>query len=281
MPEIWNLPQSDGWLRARCGRVTGSQMGKVCSFMQVNRAPKKAGDSSAKRDEYRRAVIGERLTGVLASHWESDYMARGNDEESHSLVAFERLAKVMVLPVSFVINLEFPWWGATADGLVGTEGILEMKNPETANHLAYWEEGLLPEKYTPQCATEMACSPMGKKCRFADFFSYDRRILDPKFQSFWVRTGRDELEWEVGTAKEPRKLTGEAVIDYFTEQAIRFNAEVEHFIAQGSIPAIAPFSPRLKEDETTKDEPAEDQADPSDFSGDAYRFLDENLAGVP
>lgn len=276
MPEIWNLPQSDGWLRARCGRITGSQMKKVVSYLKVNRAPKKAGDSSVERDKYRRAVIGERLTGKLANHWESEYMARGTAEEPKARVAFETLAKVMVLPVSFVIHPEFRFWGATADGLIGTEGILEMKNPETANHLAYWEDGYVPEEYVPQVATEIACAPTGKLCRYAAFFSHDSRIHDPFFQSFLKRVGRDELEWNLGTEKDPKMLTGEAVIDYFTAEAIKLNAEIEAFISQGTKPPIAPFEPRLKEDDEEEGtEPAPDESGAAfDPSGAEFAYFD-------
>ena len=222
MPEIWGLPQSDRWLRARCGRLTGSQFEKMCSYLSRASGSRKAGDSSAARDTYCNAVIGERLTGRLANHWESDYMKRGNEEEEPARRFYELITKSTVLPVSFIIHPDMPFTGATADGRIGREGVLEIKNPETANHIGYWRQGLVPEKYMPQVAWEIACG--GKVCRFADFLSFDRRIQDPKMCHFLKRTGRDELEWEVGSGTTARKLTGEAVIDYFTNEVVRADA---------------------------------------------------------
>ena len=256
MPEIWGLPQSDRWLRARCGRLTGSQFAKMCSYLTRVSGNKKAGDSTSTRDKYRRAVIGERLTGKLANHWESDYMKRGNEEEEPARRFYEMITKSTVLPVSFIIHPDMPFTGATADGLIGKEGVLEIKNPETANHIAYWRQGLVPEKYMPQVAWEIACR--GKVCRFADFLSFDRRIQDPKLCYFLKRTGRDELEWEVGSGNSARKLTGEAVIDYFTNEVVRADAEINHFIeTHATTKALAPFVVDVLDDSEELEELAE------------------------
>ena len=240
MPEIWGIPQSDPWLRARCGRVTGSQMPKASKYLSRASGDKKAGDSSGVRDTYRRALIGERLTGRLANHWESDYMARGNEEEEPARAFYEIITRQNVIPVSFIVHEEFPFFGATADGRIGREGVAEFKNPETAKHIQYLEEGLVPEEYMPQVASEIACA--GKECRFAAFMSFDRRIQDGNLCYFLKTTGRDELEWTVGSGAMERKLTGEAVIDYFTNEAIKMDAEVKQFLAEHGVEkAVAPF----------------------------------------
>ena len=256
MPEIWGLPQSDSWLRARCGRITGSQMPKVCSFLTRASGAKKAGDSSASRDKYRRQLIGERLTGRLAPHWESDYMKRGNEEEEPARRFYEIITKQTVLPVSFIIHADLQYSGATADGRVGSEGVTEFKNPETSNHIEYCEEGLLPEEYVPQVAWEIACA--GKSCRWADFMSFDRRIKDPQLCYFLKRTGRDELEWDIGTGKEVKMITGEAVIDYFSNEVVRLNAEIQHFLDEHGATALAPFEVKVLDvvdDEEPEQEP--------------------------
>ena len=277
MREIRGPQQSDAWLRARCGRITGSKLPDVCDF--VFKGSKARGDKAVlpggKRSLYRRQTIGERLTGQLANHWASEYMARGEREEEPARMFYENITRNMVVPVSFVVHSDFPWTGASADGLVGSDGVLEIKNPSTEKHLAYWEDGLVPEEYLPQCAWEMACA--GKERRFVDFLSFDRRVQDLTLCYFLKRTGRDELEWDVPVVVdgqgEYRKLTGEAVIDYFTEQAVAFNAEVEAFMAEHNAKPLAPFPVDFREEEE-ESYTAEQIADPT---SEAWGFLDGGI----
>jgi hypothetical protein len=125
----------------------------------------------------------------------------------------------------------------------------------------------------------MAC--VGPERRFVDFLSFDRRILDPNLCYFLKRTGRDELEWDIpiliGGKAEYRKLTGESVIDYFTEQAVAFNAEIEAFLAEHNAKTIAPFPVDLREEET----PEADYDPAKPFAEQDFGFLDNTLADVP
>ena len=277
MLEIRGPQQSDAWIRARCGRVTGSKLVEVCDF--VVKGSMKRGDKAilpgGKRKAYWRQTLGERLTGRLANHWYSEYMAHGEREEEPARMFYESITRNMVIPVSFVVHPDFPWSGASADGLVGTDGVLEIKNPTTEKHLVYWEEGLLPEEYTPQCAWEMACA--GKERRFVDFLSFDRRIQDPNLCYFLKRTGRHELEWDVPILAEGkaeyRKLVGEAVIDYFTDRAVEFNAEIEQFIAEHGVKPVAPFPVELRDEEPAEGEFTD--AEKADFDSPAYDFLND------
>lgn len=273
MLEIRGLQQSDEWLRARCGRITGSRLADVCDW--VWKGSKVRGDKriepGAGRKKYRRELIAERLTGRLSDHWNSEYMAHGEREEEPARLFYESITRQMVIPVSFVVHEEFSFTGASADGLIGSEGVLEVKNPNTTTHLQYWENEILPEEYTPQVGWEMACG--GKERRWADFLSFDRRILDPNICYFLRRTGRDELEWEVPSENgEYRKLTGETVIDYFTEEVIRLNAEIEAFFSEHGAKAVAPFAVEII---TEDGEIEQDAGDPEDFTGPAYAFLDK------
>jgi len=281
MLEINGPQNSDAWLRARCGRITGSKLADVCDFVFKGSAARgdKAVFPGAKRKLYWRACLGERLTGQLANHWYSEYMAHGEREEEPARMFYESITRTMVVPVSFVVHPDFPWTGASADGLVGSDGVLEIKNPSTEKHILYWEDGLVPEEYIPQCAWEMAC--VGPERRFVDFLSFDRRILDPNLCYFLKRTGRDELEWDIpiliGGKAEYRKLTGESVIDYFTEQAVAFNAEIEAFLAEHNAKTITPFPVDLREEET----PEADYDPAKPFAEQDFGFLDNTLADVP
>lgn len=281
MLEIYGPQQSDAWLRARCGRITGSKLSAVCSYVakgSMTRNDKRI-EAGAPRTKYRRELISERLTGRLCDHWQSEYMKHGEREEEPARMFYESITRQMVIPVSFVIHEAYLFTGASADGLIGSEGVLEIKNPNTPNHLEYWEEKVLPEDYVPQVAWELACA--GKTRRWADFLSFDRRIADPSMCYFLRRTGRDELEWTTtsivdGKAVE-RKLTGESVIDYFTSEVLKLNAEIEYFFAENNAKPIAPFPVDIISD----DEEAPEILSEESERAAAMQVIEEYGVGAP
>ncbi len=247
MKIAFGAPQSDAWLRARCGRICGSRVADAVSYLSRASGAKKIGDSSAKRDRYRLDLIAERLTGRLADHYDSPSMQWGREQEAETIGYYESLMRVMVLPVGFVIHEDFDFWGSTPDGLVGNDGVLEVKNPDTVTHLTYFLEGILPEDYVPQVASQLACA--GKEFRYADFVSRDSRIADERLRYFYKRIGRDELQWTIGAGKDEHLLTGEAVIDYFTSEVLKLNAEIDYFMAEHEAKPVAPFPVVVLEEE--------------------------------
>ena len=100
---------------------------------------------------------------------------------------------------------------------------------------------MIPTEYLPQIAWEMACTER----KWADFVSYDPRIHDEKLRFFYRRMDRDELEWKVGD----RIITGETVIDYFTEEVLKLNAEIEYFFEQHGAKAVAPYPVEIVDEE--------------------------------
>lgn len=262
--------QSDAWLRSRVGRITGSKIADVCDYLVIK---SRAGESSAKRNKYRLQLIAERLTGRAADNYVSPSMQWGTDTENDARLYYEGAMRQMCEPVGFVLHPQFDFTGASPDSLVGTEGVLEIKCPETTTHLDYIAGGKIPDDYLPQVAWELACT--GRK--WVDFVSFDPRIGADSLRFFYRRMGRDELEWTIGAGKEPLTLTGEAVIDYFTSEVLKLNAEIEYFFAERDIRPIAPFPVELVEAE-----PSSDAYDPSKpFAEQRYDFLDNTLAECP
>lgn len=261
MRVTYGAPQSDAWLRNRCGRLCGSRIADACSYLTRASGQKKAGDPSAKRDRYKLELIGERLTGRLQDHYDSPEMQWGCEQEEETISYYESVTRNMVIPVGYVVHPELDFFGSTPDGLVGNDGLLEVKNPATVTHLTYVLEGLLPEEYTPQVGAQFACT--GDERRYADFVSRDSRIEDERLRYFYKRIGRDELQWGVAG----RTLTGESVIDYFTSEVIRLNAEIVHFFEEHGAKPIAPFPVIVLEEE------AEPQSEAEAFAA-AAEFID-------
>jgi putative phage-type endonuclease len=181
------------WLQMRVGMVTASRMGDVMSKLKD---PKK---ESAERRKYKKEVLYENLTGRAADNYVTPAMEWGIDTEPLAKAAYEMLYDVEVVPGGFFIHDKLDKWGASPDGLVGEDGLLEIKCPTSAVHIDTLVSEEIPEGYQWQMLAEMACT--GRQ--WVDFVSYDPRL--PKhLQLFVKRFPRDdarieEMEREVCT----------------------------------------------------------------------------------
>lgn len=180
---------TDDWKKLRLGKVTASRVSDVMSKI-------KSGES-ASRKNYKMDLVVERLTGIPTSSFTNSAMAWGTETEPLARMAYEVFKGVFVDQVAFCNHPTIEWFGCSPDGLVGSEGNLEIKCPNTATHIDYLLAGVPPAKYVPQMQTQMACT--GRL--WTDFVSYDPR-LPPELQLFVVRLNRDdayiqEIEAEV------------------------------------------------------------------------------------
>lgn len=189
--KILDFPQgSVEWRAARAGKVTASRMDDVIAKI-------KTGEAAARRD-YRAQIVAELLTGVPQ---DSDYinaeMQWGIDQEPFARSAYEIATDTLVDQVGLVLHPSIERSAASPDGLVDTDGCLELKCPKTATHLQYLLDGIVPAKYQPQMYWQMACTER----KWNEFISFDPR-LPMKMRLFRARLNRDdakikELEREV------------------------------------------------------------------------------------
>ena len=180
---------SEEWFSARLGRVTASRVADVI-------AKTKSG-YSASRANYMAELIVERLTGNRVDSFVSSAMMWGTNTEPLAREAYESRTGVLVEEVGFVPHPTIPMAGASPDGLVGGDGLIEIKCPNTATHIDTLLNKEAPAKYVTQMQWQMACS--GRD--YCDFVSYDPR-LPTNIQMFKKRIIRDneiiaELEKEV------------------------------------------------------------------------------------
>lgn len=179
------------WFAARCGRVTAS---RVCDVV----ARTKTG-WGASRANYMAQLIAERLTGDVAESYTNGAMQWGTDNEPDARRAYEFRADAEVTEIGFAPHPTIDMAGASPDGLVGADGLVEIKAPNTATHIDTLLGQKVPEKYVTQMQFQMACT--GRK--WCDFVSYDPRLPEA-MRLFIRRVERDddriaELEREVGT----------------------------------------------------------------------------------
>lgn len=170
---------STEWLQARVGRVTASRVADVI-------AKTKSG-YGASRANYMAELIAERLTGVPAEKFSNAAMAWGTATEDEARAAYEFQSGVVVETVGFVAHPTLEDCGASPDGYVGSDGLLEIKCPNTATHIDTLLGQAIPAKYATQILWQMECTAR----TWCDFVSYDPR-LPASMQLFVKRLERDD-----------------------------------------------------------------------------------------
>ena len=115
-------------------------------------------------------------------------MEFGIDNEPLARTAYELSENVEVASVGFVLHPKLPRCGASPDGLIGDDGLVEFKVPNTATHLEYIFADEVPDEYKPQMMWQMACAERD----WCDFCSYDPRVPQ-EFSLFIKRFERDNL----------------------------------------------------------------------------------------
>lgn len=170
---------SDEWRAARCGKVTASRIADVV-------AKTKSG-WGASRVNYAAELIAERLTGAPAESYVNAAMQWGTDHEAEARMAYEWHADTEVQEVAIVPHPSIPMSAASPDGLVGDDGLVEIKCPSTATHIDTLMDGKVPDKYVLQMQWQMACT--GRK--WCDFVSFDPRMPE-SMKLFIKRIERDD-----------------------------------------------------------------------------------------
>jgi putative phage-type endonuclease len=164
LPEI--AQRSDGWFAQRCGHLTASRIADMMARTQKG--------WGASRANYAAQLIAERLTGVAESGFTSAAMQHGIDTEAAARAAYGFMQDVEVIEAPFVLHPRLAWSGASPDGFVGDDGLIEIKCPNTSTHIATLRGEMIPDKYIKQMMWQMACT----ETEWCDFASYDPRMPD-------------------------------------------------------------------------------------------------------
>ena len=177
------------WHHERLGRATASKIADIIARTKTG--------YSAGRANYAAQLIAERLTDTPTETFSNAAMQWGTDKEPEAREAYEYLTGSFVDPVGFVPHPRIAMSGASPDGLIGTDGLLEVKCPNTATHLDTLTGQSIPGKYQTQMLWQMAST--GRQ--WCDFASYDPR-MPSHLRLFVKRLERDdariaEMEAEV------------------------------------------------------------------------------------
>ena len=198
--------RTESWFAVRCGKVTASRVADIMAKTKTGYA--------ASRDNYMAQLVCERITGKPAESYSNAAMQWGTEQEPFARAAYEAHTGVIVEETGFHSHPTIEAAGASPDGLVGEDGLVEIKCPNTATHIETLLDEFIPIKYFCQMQMQMVCT--GRK--WCDFVSFDPRMPEGA-QLFVQRLNRDE-EFVIKMEEEIRKFLSE--LDYKTSKVNDF-----------------------------------------------------------
>jgi putative phage-type endonuclease len=159
---------SEEWKTLRLGKITASRVSQVMGKSRQNFL----------------AIIAAERISKQAESFTNAAMQWGIDTEPFAREAYEARNGVKVVQVGFCLHPTIKDAGASPDGLVGDDGLIEIKCPNTSTHVGTLIDQKALTKYIPQIQFQMACT--GRQ--WCDFVSFDPRIEQSFFQ---IRVERD------------------------------------------------------------------------------------------
>lgn len=173
------LQRSDDWYAERCGKVTASRV------KDLNAKPMKGKALNA----LGLTILAERLTGVQKEIFTNQAMQWGIDNEPHAIAAYENETGNFVIGTGLIDHPFIEMFGASPDGLVGEDGQIEVKCPDTTTHLNTLLTRKVPDEYIPQITSQLSCT----RREWCDFVSYDPR-LKAELQIIVIRVFAKDLD---------------------------------------------------------------------------------------
>ena len=186
---IYTVEQgTEEWLELRKGKFTASEFKNIL-----------AKETTQAHKDIIYKVVYERITNQSPINFVSDWMKRGSELESTARLFYEFENDVEVIQIGFAELNE--WVGCSPDGMIGDNGMLEIKCPKFSTHIDYLLKGKLPSEYKPQIQGQLwVCER-----EWCDFMSYSEHL-----KPFILRVKRDdkyikELETKINLAIEKAK----------------------------------------------------------------------------
>lgn len=158
--QIVNVEQrSPEWYAARLGVPTSSNFDKIITTKGVQ---------SKQRQKYLYKLAGEKVSGLPEDNYQNGHMQRGVELEDEARKLYQVITEETVIEVGFCVSDTEYKYGTSPDGLVGDEGLIEIKCPSIAVHVEYLLKKCLPSEYFQQVQGQLLVT--GRK--WCDFISY-------------------------------------------------------------------------------------------------------------
>ena len=169
-----------------------------------------AGGTGATRNNYMVRKLCEMLTGVPVAGYKSSYMQDGNDREHSARLAYQYITDSTVKQLGFCM-IPSERLGASTDGEVNEDGIIEIKNVIPAEQVKFITDGKIKGAYIKQMQTQMF-------------------VLDKKWCDFVSQSLGDEVNGYLPDQykiKIVRVYRDDAMIADIRSETIRFWDELE------------------------------------------------------
>lgn len=129
------------WVRLRLGIPTSSMFDQIITPKTMKLSSQAAG--------YMNILIAEWITGEQVEQFENDWTRHGTEYEAEAMAAYEFTSGQDVRQVGFVTS-DDGMVGASPDGMVGDNALVELKCPKANNHVGYMIQSDVNEKYKTQ-----------------------------------------------------------------------------------------------------------------------------------
>lgn len=180
---LQNTPE---WHNERCGKCTASRVADATARIKNG--------WGATRAAYMGEKIIERLSGKPYVGYRNRAMELGSLRQPNALAVYEMQADIDVEPVGFVAHPWIKMAGASPDGLVGKDGLVEFKCPQINTHIDTLCTKTIGGNYIKQMQFQMACT--GRLwCDFVSWYEPDEpdsADLPEPMKCFIKRVHRDE-----------------------------------------------------------------------------------------
>lgn len=174
--------RDSAWFSLRAGKITGSRFGDLMAMT-------KSGPSASRRNLIATLAI-ERITGSPVDGYQNDAMRRGTELEAQARAAYEAHTGEIVDEVAFIQHPTLAFVGVSPDGLVGDEGMVELKCPAA---MAKHSDALLNGSHANEYHWQLQGQLWVADRVWVDAVSYDPRYPDG-LQLAIKRIERDDTE---------------------------------------------------------------------------------------
>lgn len=204
LPDL--VQRSDAWHDARRGMITASLVGKLITPKTLQPADN---DTSRRLTEQ---LVAERITGYTEPTYLSDDMIRGIEDEPRAADKYsEHYAPVTT--VGFMVRDDWGFEiGYSPDGLVGDDGLIEVKSRRQHHQLA----SILADSVPADCMAQIQCGLLVSGREWCDYVSYSGGM------PMWVKRVTPERRWQTAIV---------AAVAHFERSAqamlIKYRAAVE------------------------------------------------------
>ena len=202
--------RTEGWYKARLGFLGCSRLGDVL-------AEGRNGTPSATRRNYMAELLCERLTGVQQKHFTTAEMQWGTDNEPLARSEYEARHGILVETTGGMEHKTIKGWWGSPDGLVGTDGGIEIKCLNTMNHLDVLFSKKIDIRYIYQITGYVIIFERD----WYTYIGYDPRLPE-NVQYYEIRFNRDELPIELVTRGVIQFLDE---LNELVEKVIRYGVE--------------------------------------------------------